>query len=190
MDIMKYLVEFEKFIAGLFDIKIHEEKLRSYGCLMLDFAFEDWDEWIKKYVDEKDLYTEDNKGYSDNPHVTILYGFHDEEVDHNELEKDIKEKITAPIINFKNISVFENEKFDVVKFDLKHDSLNEMNEYFKKFPHTDTFPEYKPHVTIAYVKSGLGKKYIKTLDKAIEVQPHKVVYSKPNDEKKEYNIDK
>jgi len=38
--------------------------------------------------------------------------------------------------------------------------LHKLNKTFaKNFEVTDTYPEYIPHVTIAYVKKGLGKKY-------------------------------
>jgi len=34
-----------------------------------------------------------------------------------------------------------------------------MNEKLKRLPHGDTYPFYQPHITIAYLKRGSGKKY-------------------------------
>mgnify|MGYP003352094323 CR=1 FL=1 len=40
------------------------------------------------------------------------------------------------------------------------DKLNALNKQLCKFPYTNDYPDYKPHITIAYVKKGLGKKYL------------------------------
>ena len=54
-----------------------------------------------------------------------------------------------------------------------------------KLPNTQDFDEYKPHMTIAYVKSGLGKKYKTTLREPFKVVFSKGVYSwHPNKDKK------
>ena len=45
------------------------------------------------------------------------------------------------------------------------------------FENTQTFPEYHPHMTLAYVKPGTGKKYVSNLDEPFEVTFTKGVYS-------------
>jgi len=97
------------------------------------------------------------------------------------------------VLNLKKISIFENDNFDVVKFDIIGDSktkLNKMNAKLVKLPHTTDYPDYHPHTTIAYVKAGTGNDYTKTLSKedSLVVKPNKVVYSKANGEQKEYII--
>jgi hypothetical protein len=65
-----------------------------------------------------------------------------------------------------------------------------MNKMFRDLPHTNDYPDYHPHATIAYVKAGTGEKYTKDLSKedALVVKPNKVVYSKASGEKKEYTM--
>ena len=111
---------------------------------------------------EDDLYTEeddDSYGRETEPHVTILYGLH-EEIEDKDIEVDIKE-IKTPKIDFKNISSFNNDKFDVLKFDVESKDLTKLNKIFAKYPNTNKFPDDHPHCTIAYLKSGKAAEYIK-----------------------------
>jgi len=100
--------------------------------------------------------------------------------------------MTAPKVTLKKISMFDNadKGFDVVKFDVEGKDLFKMNKDFAKLPHTTDYPDYHPHVTIAYVKAGTGEKYLDDLSKedALEISPNKIVYSKANGDKKEYKF--
>lgn len=124
-------------------------------------------------------------------HITLLYGLHNDIPD-----KDIEEvskKMEKCVVNLKKISIFESDKFDVLKFDITDDSkkeLNKMNKEFVKFPHTTDFPDYHPHCTIAYLKAGKGKKYCKTLseDESITIESDEVIYSKADGSEKIYKL--
>ncbi len=63
-----------------------------------------------------------------------------------------------------------------------------MARMFTKLPHTTDYPDYHPHTTIAYVKPGEGKKYVGKIDKPIMVKPNKIVYSKADGSKINYNF--
>lgn len=165
----------------------------KYGCVMvfLDFDKSDWEK-MQDIIDDEDLYEpkgESGFGKEHDIHVTILYGLH-KDVDDKDIAEEIN-KIKMPEIKLGKVSSFENDRFDVLKFDVESEDLTKLNEKFKKFPYTSDFPKYHPHCTIAYVKKGLAKKYIDKLNKAdkIEVQPDKIVYSKANGEKKDYKLD-
>jgi hypothetical protein len=88
--------------------------------------------------------------------------------------------------------LFENEKYDVLKFEVVGDNLHETNADLKKFPHTTSFPDYNPHLTIAYLKKGEGSKYVNMLNKAglneFWLAPQYGVYSKPNGSKTHIQI--
>jgi len=135
----------------------------SYGCVMLDTNFElFWEE--QALILEDDLYRVEEKfGKEDQPHCTILYGLKDTEFDH----KLIVQLLTnlQPIeFTFTNVSLFENsEDYDVVKFDVDSPALVQLNDAFNGLPNESTFPLYHPHITLAYVKKGAGKKYLKTI---------------------------
>jgi 2'-5' RNA ligase len=58
------------------------------------------------------------------------------------------------------VSAENNKNFDVVKFNVVPSfTLQNLNSKLSEFPNSNEYPEYKPHITIAYVKKGSGKKY-------------------------------
>lgn len=165
---------------------------RKYGCLMVFLSVEnkDWKD-LQSLIKEEDLYTEEEDssyGREDEPHVTILYGLHDD-IEDKDIEKDIK-NIIEPKIEFKSISMFENEKFDVLKFDVKKGELDKLNKLFSEYPNTNSFPDYHPHCTIAYLKKGTGAKIIKEAKTFVNMNivPNKLVYSKADKTKKSYKF--
>lgn len=96
-------------------------------------------------------------GREDQPHITVKYGLHGDNADEVRAalsgEKPIK-------VTFGKVSLFQtNDDYDVVKVDVDSPDLHRLNKKIAELPHTDTFPDYKPHATIAYVKKGKGGKY-------------------------------
>ena len=63
-------------------------------------------------------------------------------------------------ITVNGIDCFFNKDYDVLKMDVRSNKLNELNELCKTLPHTSTYPDYKPHITIAYLLKGNGSKYM------------------------------
>ena len=61
-------------------------------------------------------------------------------------------------------AIFETPTHDVVHLQVHSDDLHRLNRKLSVLPHTDTQPSYCPHVTLAYVKKGLGQKYIGRAD--------------------------
>lgn len=165
---------------------LDEKKGDSYefGCSMVYFDFPRMLK-IQDGINPDDLYEEEGDrtfGIENEPHVTLLYGIHDNEVDENEV-MTISSQDIPPIV-LTNASAFENEKYDVLKFDVECDKLHEINKELRKLPHTNGFPDYHPHVTIAYLKPGAAKKYVeKYKDIKETVTPKEIVYSKPSGEK-------
>ena len=158
----------------------------EYGCLMvfLDVNKESWKE-LQNMIDEDDLYTEEGDtsyGREDEPHVTILYGLHDD-IEDEDIEEDIND-IKEPKIAFKSISSFDNPKYDVLKFDATGEILHDINKKLTTYPHTNNFPDYHPHMTIGYLKPGKGEVYAKQFQGlSFSVRPTHVVYSHPNGSK-------
>lgn len=144
----------------------------DYGCLMASFNI---DSLEKININENDLTGDGLEPYS---HVTVLYGFLDDKI----VVQDVLDKVTetqGPIeINVTGISIFENSEFDVVKYEIESAQLAEMNKYFSaNFENENKFPDYKAHMTIAYVKCGEGKKYVKTFDEPIKLYTTDFIYS-------------
>ena len=142
--------------------KLFEEKTYEFGCVMVDVPVKNWNE-ITQFIDSDDVYTvsgNDTYGIQDRPHLTLLYGTH-KEVESKQVESLLKG--TKPFsIDIDGVDIFENEDYDVVKFNIKKsDILQSMFDKLSSLPNSNKFKDYKPHITIAYVKKGTGKKYIK-----------------------------
>ena len=81
------------------------------------------------------------------------------------------------------IDVFEGEEYDVVKYNLPlTEQLKTYRALFMKFPNTQTFDEYHPHMTIAYVLPGKGGKYKRSLREPFKIKFTKAVYSYHTDD--------
>ena len=128
----------------------------EYGCLMAIVPSTHTSNIIKfgkTVIPQSILYTkpdDDSYGYDDNPHVTLKYGY----------APDLNKQDLATILRgvkpfnviLRGLTQFNNNDFDVVKFDVESSVLRELRAKADGFPNQDKFPDYKPHMTLAYVK--------------------------------------
>lgn len=171
--------------------KVEEPKAESlrnkYNCLMLKFDVKNWDSFVHKLIDPNDVYLSEKEGFGieSKPHVTVLFGIHDYVP-----TADVK-KCLVPIRHIKCktsiIDIFQNKDFDVVKFNIEGNYLKQMNKkLMESVDYTTSHPEYKAHMTIAYVKPGTGVKYKKTLANLLVITPTAYIYSKADGTKEEF----
>ena len=148
---------------------------RNYNCIMVGYGPIEKIEKIQESIDENDILQLEKE-----PHITLLYGLYE-----NVTWDDVK-KYLSPLEEYKtmlyNISLFENDEFDVLKMDINSDKMIKTNKLLRdNLPHDDLHPEYHPHMTIAYLKAGTGKKYEKNmLDRIIGITPTEFLYSYGN----------
>ncbi len=132
----------------------------KYGCLMalppiehchkiVDFA--------KKIIPVNILYTDSNDssyGYTDQDvHCTIKYGFYPD-LSKRDLAQ-VLHQVKPFKVRLKSLNQFNSENYDVVKFEVEKDEiLSKLRDICDEFPNEDQYPEYNPHMTMAYVKSG------------------------------------
>ena len=160
-------------------------KTVEYGCLMAYICQEDTDklnELNDLLIPEDILYKKDGEfGREGECHVTCKYGFT------KDLTKEDIIKLTSDLnifeISLKSISTFKNaeEGFDVVKFDVDSDIINELNKKACEFPNEDSHPNFHAHLTLGYVNPGTFKKEKKNLN--IKVKIDEIVYSPIKGEK-------
>lgn len=171
-------------------IKVNEKSGDSYssGCVMLYFDFPQMNK-IHDGIDSNDLYEEEGDrtfGLEDEPHCTLLYGL--EDVVTVEQVKEILDQHVFGTCKVYNASLFEND-YDVLKFDVKGDSLHACNEALTELPYNNQYPDYHPHMTIAYLKKGTGKKYCDRMDgHEYELVPTHAVFSQPDGTKTKIKI--
>jgi hypothetical protein len=181
-----------KIVPNCVPVKESDNKQTyDYGCSMIYFDFPKMNE-IHSMIDEEDVYTEDGDssyGLETEPHTTLLYGLHSDEID-DDLVMGASTKHGIPgELKLHNASLFQNDKYDVLKFDVDDDHLHKINGELCKLPHTTDYPDYHPHSTVAYLKKGKGEKYTEKLkDSWYAVNPSKIVYSKPDGSKIEKSI--
>jgi len=172
-----------------------ENRKKSAGILMLNFdkKIKNWKD-VLKIIEPDDLYDNESEefGFESDPHITILYGFNAEVEGHH--VKTLFENINQYVkVKLTGIEIFEgkpDQAYDVVKFTIESDDLKQLHEKCKELPHTLTFPDYKPHMTIAYVKKGRGKRYIKEFTNPIYMEGNTFIYCSAEDTKTEWKIKK
>ena len=180
---MKLLKMVKDFLA--------EKKQDTYefGCVMLYFSFPEINK-IHDAINPQDLYEEEEDstyGLEDEPHTTLLYGIHAGIP--LEVIEGIVDRYTFSKCNIGNASLFTNDKYDVLKFDVTGKNLHECNSALRELPHTSTFPDYHPHLTIGYLKPGMGKKYVEIMKRlTFTLIPQYGVYSMPTGEKEKFPI--
>ena len=163
-------------------MKLLLKEAYDYGCIM---AYPDKNaaskifEFGKSIISEKILYVEehssDSYGREKDIHTTIKYGlvksYTEEQI------RKLLRQVTPFNIQLRGLSIFENDNFDVVKFDVDSSELQKLNEIFNKLPNHDEYPNYHPHITLAYVKKGSGKQFIKNNNKHAKIPIKTIVYS-------------
>lgn len=104
-------------------------------------------------------------------HVTVKYGI--KNLTPQEFQKLVKESgISKLTLTIDRLSLFENED-DVLKLEVSGKSLKDLNKYISENTDCiDSYPVFVPHVTIAYLKKGEGKRYI---GKRVFDRPQKIV---------------
>lgn len=161
----------------------------DYGCIMAcidENAARKILTFNHKTISEDTIYREgDQYGRDKTPHVTLKYGLTQSYTP--EQIKSLLKNISPFDIQVRGIGVFENEAFDVVKFDVDGKELRELNRLFSRLPNQDSHPNYNPHLTLAYVKKGLGKSFIKSPRRFARIPVRMIEYS-DRGEKTYYNL--
>lgn len=113
-------------------------------------------EWGRLNIPDDVLHMDEDggKGREREPHITVKYGLKVQELP-AELKAVVEE--TPPFTVFMGkVSLFANSpEYDVVKIDVESPALRQLNQRVSNVvPHDDTYPQYHPHITLAYVEKG------------------------------------
>ena len=171
---------------------LKENRINEYGCLMalppIEYCYKMID-FAKNIIPVNNLYIDKNDssyGYTDNDfHCTIKYGF----------SPDLLKVDMARILNgmkpfnikLKSLNLFENEKYDVVKFEVEpNEILTELRKRCDSYKNEDKYPTYNAHATLAYVQKGKFPHIKEGLNLSVPVTRFK--YSSQNGKKLYINL--
>jgi len=129
----------------------------SYSCLLARFPEPVKSKMIALSEAIPDEFIEDGDddgelGREDKPHVTVKFGLHT--TDPEEVMRVLGS--WEPIkVKLGKSSAFNNDKHIVLKMEVSGSDLMALNKHVcSGLENTDTFPVYKPHATIAYLKKN------------------------------------
>jgi len=168
-----------------------ENATYKYGCVMLEVDIDDekWGE-IQSLIKDEDIHEGDQYGREDGPHVTLLYGLHND-VEDSEVEELVKQ-FTPIKLTLDKVGIFPGDEYDVVKFDISDKNLTKYNKMLRdNVEYTNDYPDYKAHLTIAYVKSGKGKEISDLINNDLEPMEfdcNEIKYSRGDKEKLYYKL--
>ena len=146
-------------VSDTLNFEALEEREFDYSTVMIELSGEVAASLrkIQSRLNHSDIDAEE--GVEKDHHVTVKFGLHDN--DPEAVRKVIEQGGIGPFdLSFGKTSVFKNaDKPDVVKVDVSSPELVKLNKLLTlNLPNTETYA-YKPHATVAYVKSGSGQKY-------------------------------
>jgi hypothetical protein len=132
-------------------------------CIMADVPQKDDILEFIKNIPNECVYEEagQNYGKEENPHVTVMYGLSPiEETRVKELLNKVPKNIVAELGKISKFS-HADTAYDVLKIEVKSPHLNKIHEMIRKnFDNNYKWPQYNPHVTLAYVKKGTCNEYV------------------------------
>jgi hypothetical protein len=136
--------------------------LDKLGCIMLDLEPQTFkiNESALYYAKDKKRYWIDGNVASKTPHVTLIYGLlrsgeefrkHADTV----LDGKLPKEVTIDHVGFFDTPPNVDEEYYAIIAHLKiTDDLQEAHDRLQMLPHIDTFPGYKAHFTLAYIKKN------------------------------------
>jgi len=163
------------FLSLIGPLRNKDEVGKVFEDLMLESAMPDKDDfflqtqvdfgylrvtiprWVAKHIPDAAILKLEHR-----PHVTVYYGADKRDLPQiQQIIEDYGRPIRAMLGEF---DVFEHEDKDVLYIKVIGDSLRELHDKIAKLSHSrpPTFPNYTPHLTVAYLKKGAARKYVGT----------------------------
>lgn len=154
--------------------------LGKLGCIMLDVEPIKVSDIIKPedlyYSGDEGEHTEGNVSEIE-PHVTLLYGLLRSGPEMKQHVDIILSGWSPEDITISDVSFFyANDPTDrfvaIIAKVVTSNNLLDANTRLGYLPHLNTFPDYQPHITLAYVKDTADwKNYVSQLNERLHDQP-------------------
>lgn len=124
-------------------------------------------EFAQEKIKSEDL-NEDAGGRESIPHITILYGIRERRPPIYKIQQVIQNHDALNSVKWMGLSKFEAEDHDVLIVQVESPEAQELFRDFNNiFPdNVNSWPDYRPHTTLAYLKKGMADKYIQEFGEA------------------------
>jgi 2'-5' RNA ligase len=151
---------------------------KSLGYVTVRLAFQDWKGWRDNLLEQGPAAEKPGIVLRrvNNVHITLLFGIHPD-VPQAEVEQ-ILSRIQPFRVELTGLSLFQKNKRDILKLDVAAPELQYWHEELKALPHTLTEEVYRPHATVAYLRSGYGTAYVKEFEPALKVGLKDIQYTR------------
>lgn len=159
---MKKLPIFEKRLFLKYSKEIDTDNNHEHNCLMIELDTFEYIQRLQEQILQEDIYDDGTgtKGIEDCTHITILYGINND-IQSTDFASGLPSIKSYGKINVTGLTIFECEKYDVLKFDVENPMLNKAFNYMESnVDNCNKYPEYHGHITACYLKKGEGKKYV------------------------------
>jgi len=159
----------------------------SFSTVMLEISG-DLRSRIEKAIDDLDDEDIAEEGKEDNAHVTILYGLHTDSAE--KVRKHLIESEPFKITLGKISKFTTSDEHDVLKIEIESKKLRDMNKKLRELPYTSSYSEYRPHLTLAYVKKGRCNDMVgSSMFDGETFQVNTVVFSSKDEEKTNISLE-
>ena len=150
------------------DLGIDTNKL---GCIMVDTEPIE----VSSVIDPEDLYHDPEDEFAkgviseDAPHVTLLYGLLSSGPAMRKHVDTVMQGWSLDSVQITGVTSFDgNPDYTPLVAEVSTDGLDEAHARLQLLPHIDTFPEYRPHITLAYLKPDADVAgYVDTLNRRL-----------------------
>lgn len=139
--------------------KMQGIQVDKLGCIMAKY----WKPLqLLKAIDPLLVYKDEAQGIQGietKSHVTLLFGLIVPGPDQMQvIDEALKDWTPDAFFTPSHISVFESDNpWDVVVMEPMYSGgFLKAHQALSRIPHVNTFPEYKPHMTLAYIHKGYG----------------------------------
>lgn len=120
-------------------------------------------EFVHEEISAEDVFeSEEIKGKEDKPHITILYGIREQLPNVPKIQQVIQNHPSMSRVKWLGLAKFEAEQWDVLIIRVESPEGEELFHDFNNiYPdNANSYPDYEPHTTLAYVQKGKADKYI------------------------------
>lgn len=156
--------------AGFYKEHFNIDSISDLGCVMLDVEPE-FPLNLPKEVGYHSTHLDRKwiSGVQSEFHITLLYGLL---INANKIQEEVKGLLRAGILfqSFETTEIdifsspFADESYDCVVMRVHNGEVNDAHRALSAIPHINTFPRFKAHITLGYIRREFTEMVVSYLE--------------------------